>query len=273
MPKHKLVLINMPKHSLCSLSSIAFTVQKLENRAFVIVSILSRLADALVRVGISRFCLMCRRRAPSLATLARWRRFVRLYTVYEEALSEFTLSSQVLKFFAGRRRSAAAARRQNVERAPGWRGGRIRGPARIGGEGCREAGSEPGPGSEPGVAEAESSESSTACELPGPRARHRTRCCVGCSSGAVVWYDPFDTKTHHCYLLRQTLWSRGRGPMRGLRHSEVRATYLPMLALPSRSVLPRLCVTTSVPFPRLRLRCSSVGRGLVRVHPLKQNLT
>jgi hypothetical protein len=85
---------------------------------------------------------MCRRRAPSLATLARWRRFVRLYTVYEEALSEFTLSSQVLKFFAGRRRSAAAARRQNVERAPGWRGGRIRGPARIGGEGGQEAGSE-----------------------------------------------------------------------------------------------------------------------------------
>ena len=164
----------MPKHGLCSLSSIAFTVQKLENRAFVIVSILSRLADALVRVGISRFCLMCRRRAPSLATLARWRRFVRLYTVYEEALSEFTLSSQVLKFFAGRRRSAAAARRQNVERAPGWRGGHSRGPARIGAGGGQEAaGSEPGSGNSPGDARAESSHAN---EPPGPRARHRSRC-------------------------------------------------------------------------------------------------
>ena len=229
----------MLKHSLCILSSIAYTVQRLVIRAFAIVSILSLLADALVRVGISRCsaALKSSSSSPEGAVL--------------QLLPEG-------RMWSGRQAGG---------------GGRIRGPARIGGEGCREAGSEPGPGSEPGVAEAESSESSTACELPGPRARHRTRCCVGCSSGAVVWYDPFDTKMHHCYLLRQTLWSRGRGPMRGLRHSEVRATYLPMLALPSRSVLPRLCVTASVPFPRLRLRCSSVGRGLVRVHPLKQNLT
>ena len=44
----------MLKHSLCILSSIAYTVQRLVIRAFVIVSILSLLADALVRVGISR---------------------------------------------------------------------------------------------------------------------------------------------------------------------------------------------------------------------------
>ena len=228
----------MLKHSLCILSSIAYTVQRLVIRAFVIVSILSLLADALVRVGISRCsaALKSSSSSPEGAVL--------------QLLPEG-------RMWSGRQAGGGAAF--------------VGLPALV--VKAAEAGSEPGPGSEPGVAEAESSESSTACELPGPRARHRTRCCVGCSSGAVVWYDPFDTKTHHCYLLRQTLWSRGRGPMRGLRHSEVRATYLPMLALPSRSVLPRLCVTASVPFPRLRLRCSSVSRGLVRVHPLKQNLT
>ena len=87
---------------------------------------------------------MCRRRnQESAAVFARWKRFILLADLRGEANVGFTVGSQVLKFFASRRKTAQLQNAGDGARATvlSW-GGSLRGLARPPSETSSEDGAE-----------------------------------------------------------------------------------------------------------------------------------